>query len=128
MFIYIFAGGLFGLFVGVPYAALLGHGCLWLTRNAPERLLSTTVLIGTVLTALIVGVGNSLVQAGDADIELGGLATLIAMMSVCGALAGSFAAFLFVIVRRAIARPPATLADHDFDEEDIDTEGKHDHA
>jgi hypothetical protein len=127
VFIYMFAGGAFGLFFGVPYAALLGHGCLWLTRNAPERLMSTSVLAGAVITALIVGVGNSLVQVSDTTVDLADLASLILLMSVCGAVAGSFAAFIFVIVRRAIAKPGAPKPDDEVDDT-IDEEGSPDHA
>ena len=127
VFIYLFAGAAFGLFFGVPYAAVLGHVCLWLTRDAPGRLMGTSVLAGAVTTSLIVGVGNSLVQLGGRDVDAGALLSLIALMSVCGAVAGSFAAFIFVVIRRAMTRP-GTATDDDDRDDSIDPEGHHNHA
>jgi hypothetical protein len=127
--IYAFGGGVFGLIFGIPYAAALGHLCLWLTRNNGAKLMPVSLALGAIVTALTVGGAIVVLQLRESDLDFSGLATIVTMFSICGALAGTTAAFIFVVIRRGILKPAKPSLDDEFnDDDDVNETGNPNHA
>lgn len=104
---YAFSGSFFGLLIGSPFAGAMGHAMIGLNLARPERRISRAVITGTVLTALIVGLAYPLLELRSTGPgSLAALGNLILLMSVSGALAGGFGAFVFFLVRGWIVPAP----------------------
>lgn len=102
-----FSGGFFGLLIGSPFAAALGHAVIGLNQARPERRMGRAVVTGAVATTLIVGFAYPLLILGNSGPDsFDGAGNLILLMSVSGALAGSFGAFVFFLVRGWIVPAP----------------------
>jgi hypothetical protein len=99
MLMYAMIGGAFGLALGTILALVLGHIIIWFTRNDIKRRRPLGLLVGSVFTALIVGIGNMSNQLGPGILREPGIYTLILMMSISGALAGACGVLIFLTVR-----------------------------